>query len=172
MNWDSIAAIAELLGAAGVIASLVYLAIQVNSSSKQARLVAVQSLQAQMNNVWTQMSADERVADILSRGSRGVANLELETDRLRFSALYLSLFRPYEELFHSWKNGLVDDWAWESLTNQCQSHMGNQGFRDWWNFRSDWFSKDFQDHIAEVLAKKPEYRRWDRHDPASPASRG
>ena len=162
MSWDSVAAVAELLGALGVIASLVYLARQVNSSSKQARLVAVQSLQAQMNNVWTQMSADERVAEILSRGSKGISYLNNETDRLRFSALYLSVFRPYEELFFSWKSGLVDDWAWESLTNQCHSLMGNQGFRDWWGFRSDWFSSDFQAHIARVLSKNKNltYRRW------------
>jgi len=35
MNWDAIGAIAELLGAIGVIASLVYLATQIRHSREQ-----------------------------------------------------------------------------------------------------------------------------------------
>ncbi len=38
MNWDAIGAIAELLGAIGVIASLVYLATQIRHSREQMRL--------------------------------------------------------------------------------------------------------------------------------------
>jgi hypothetical protein len=38
MNWDAIGAIAELLGAIGVIASLVYLATQVGQSRDQRSL--------------------------------------------------------------------------------------------------------------------------------------
>ena len=35
MNWDAIGAIAELLGAIGVIASLIYLATQIRQSREQ-----------------------------------------------------------------------------------------------------------------------------------------
>ena len=35
MNWDAVGAIAELLGAIGVIASLVYLATQIRQSREQ-----------------------------------------------------------------------------------------------------------------------------------------
>ena len=37
MNWEAIGAIAELLGAVGVIASLVYLATQIRHSREQMR---------------------------------------------------------------------------------------------------------------------------------------
>ena len=37
MNWDAIGAIAELLGAVGVIASLVYLAGQIRQNSRLVR---------------------------------------------------------------------------------------------------------------------------------------
>jgi hypothetical protein len=160
MNWDSIAAVAELLGAIGVIASLAYLARQVNSGSKQARQAAIQSLQAQMNNVWTQMSANEITAEIFATGSKGLSRLEKETDKLQFSALMLSIFRPYEEIFHYRKSGLVDDWSWESISSQCHALMGTPGFVEWWELRGDWFSSLFQDHIAELLDELPEYKRW------------
>ncbi len=34
MNWDAIGAIAELFGAVGVIASLVYLAVQIRQNTR------------------------------------------------------------------------------------------------------------------------------------------
>jgi hypothetical protein len=39
MNWDAIGAVAELLGAIGVIASLVYLAVQIRQSSVYPLLI-------------------------------------------------------------------------------------------------------------------------------------
>ena len=44
MNWDAIGAIAELLGAIGVIASLVYLAGQIRQSREQMRAATYQQL--------------------------------------------------------------------------------------------------------------------------------
>ncbi len=42
MNWDAIGAIAELLGAVGVIASLVYLATQLRQNTRATRASAYQ----------------------------------------------------------------------------------------------------------------------------------
>jgi hypothetical protein len=78
MNWEAIAAIAELLGALGVIASLVYLAGQVRSSANQARQTAIQSVVNQMNKVWLDVAADKGQADVWVRGSKGLSNLDDE----------------------------------------------------------------------------------------------
>ena len=44
MNWDAIGAIAETLGAVGVIASLVYLATQIRQNTSTVRSSAASSL--------------------------------------------------------------------------------------------------------------------------------
>ena len=160
MNWDAIAAIAELLAALGVIGSLVYLAGQVRGSLNQARQVAIQSLVNQMNNVWTRLSADKDQADIWVRGSKGVNTLADEEEGVRFSAFLLSIFRPYEELFYYRRDGLVDDWTWESIGSQCHALMGTPGFKDWWEMRGSWFSNEFREHILRTLEALPDYERW------------
>ena len=162
MNWDAVGAVAELIAALGVIVSLVYLAGQVRGSLNQSRQAAIQSLVNQMNNVWTQVAADRSHADIWVRGSRGVANLPDETDGVRFSAFMLSIFRPYEELFYYRRDGIVDDWTWESLGSQCHALMGTPGFSDWWSKRGSWFSSAFQEHIQETLEALPDYQRWSK----------
>jgi hypothetical protein len=160
MKWEAIAAVAELLGALGVIASLVYLAGQVRSNTSRARQAAIQSVVNQMNKVWTDVSADRGHADVWVRGSKGFSNLEDEIDGVRFSAFLLSIFRPYEEIFHYRRDGLVDDWTWESIVNQCHALMGTPGFQQWWDKRGDWFSTLFQQHVNEVVQALPDYERW------------
>ncbi len=44
MNWDAIGAIAELLGAVGVIASLVYLATQIRGSREATKVMVRQDV--------------------------------------------------------------------------------------------------------------------------------
>ena len=160
MNWDAIAAMAELLAALGVIGSLVYLAGQVRGSLNQARQAAIQSVVNQMNNFCTQVAADRNHAGIWVRGSKGMSNLEDKTEGVRFSAFLLSIFRPYEEIFYDRHDGLVDDWTWESIGPQCDALMGTAGFRDWWANRGTWFSTGFQEHIQQNLETLPDYQRW------------
>ena len=49
MNWDAIGAIAELLGAVGVIVTLAYLAQQISQNTRTVRSSAAAAL-AQTNN--------------------------------------------------------------------------------------------------------------------------
>lgn len=160
MNWGAIAAVAELLGAVGVIASLVYLAGQVRSSGNQARQAAVQSVVNKMNVVWADLST-EGTADIWVRGSKGFSNLESETEGVRFSAFMLSVFSPWQELHHYRLQGLVDDWTWESVSATCCGIMGSPGFAEWWERRGSWFSAQFQQHIAETQKTIAPYQRHD-----------
>ena len=165
MTWDAMAAIAELLGAIGVIASLVYLAGQMKSSADQARQAAIQSVVNQMNTVWTQVSGNRAQAELWARGSRGTSHLRDESDGVQFSALMLGIFRPYEEIFHYWRDGRVDDWTWESISRQCGDLMSTPGFAEWWERRGGWFSASFQEHVKQVAGHAPAYRRWEENLP-------
>ena len=49
MNWDAIGAIAELLGAFGVIASLIYLATQIRQNTKSVRMASHHGVAVQFN---------------------------------------------------------------------------------------------------------------------------
>ena len=160
MTWDAIAAVGELLGAVGVIASLVYVARQVRSSGYQARQAAIQSVVNKMNDVWNVM-ASGGTADLWTRGSRGLIHLDGESEIVQYSALMLSLFRPYEELFHYRVDGQMEDWTWESISSVCHSIIGTPGFQEWWERRDAWFSSDFQEHVREVRMTRPGYRRFE-----------
>lgn len=68
------------------------------------------------------------------------------------AGIFLTLFRPYEELFYYQRDGAIDEWAWESATAPIRQVMSTPGFRDWWQIRGEWFSPDFQAYINRLVA--------------------
>ena len=52
MNWEAISAIGEILGAAGVIITLAYLAAQIRQNTKVSRGATRQDLAGQLPPIW------------------------------------------------------------------------------------------------------------------------
>jgi hypothetical protein len=100
MNWDAIGAVAEVLGATGVIASLIYLATQIRQSREQMsqntqalRAGAYQQLHEYIgDSVTTVPKAD---MEIVRLGLQSFKNLN-EADAFRFS-FWATRFVPVPE---------------------------------------------------------------------------
>ena len=71
MNWEMVGALAELLGATGVILSLLYLARQMRESTREARKDRLREIQAEANDVARQIARDVDTADVWLRGLAG-----------------------------------------------------------------------------------------------------
>ena len=56
MNWDAIAAIAEALGAVGVVATVVYVAFQIRQNSRSIEGATEQALMDQEINLYYKKS--------------------------------------------------------------------------------------------------------------------
>ncbi len=52
MIWDAIGAVGEIVGAAGVIISLIYLAVQIKNQNIQSQLTAENEMTSQWNDFW------------------------------------------------------------------------------------------------------------------------
>lgn len=89
MNWDAIGAIGEVVGAAAVVGSLLYLAGQVRMS---ARASAVESKMQSTTLLYAYSDSLINSPDLLDLQTRGVADIEagraasalLEEDEVRF----------------------------------------------------------------------------------------
>jgi hypothetical protein len=147
MNWEAIAAAAELLGALGVIASLLYLADQVRTSSRIARQDAARSVLAKLNAVVDSITRDEALADLWARGSQGLSPLST-AERVRLSTFLLQIFRVYEELLSYDEMGI--DWDWEGFHTQIAEVARMPGVAEWWELRRHWFSQRFRDEVASM----------------------
>jgi len=153
MNWTAIGATGELLGAIGVIASLLYLARQMRGAAADARRGAAQAVFTKMNTVYESLSVNPQLADVYLRGTANLSALS-PAEAMQFSALLQSLVRSYEELLHYQRAGAIGDWVWESVELVVLPTLATPGGLEWWAKRRRWFTSVFQAHIASVLPRE------------------
>jgi hypothetical protein len=154
MDWTMLGALGEILGAVGVVISLVYLGASVRGSSGQARHQAARSVLQQLNRVAEVLGAEPQAVYVWRRGHKGVTELT-DDELIQSSSLLLLMMRPYEELFYYRRDGVVDEWAWAAAIGPVHQLMSTPGFVEWWRVRSSWPSPDFQGHIAGVIKAPP-----------------
>ncbi len=153
MNWTAIGATGELLGAIGVIASLLYLARQMRGAAADARRATAQAVFTKLNTAFETTSANPQLAGVFLRGTSDLSALSPE-EAIQFSSVFFTLVRPYEELFYYSRAGAVNEWVWESVELLVLPALTTPGALEWWAKRQSWFTSAFQDHVAEVLPKE------------------
>jgi hypothetical protein len=99
MNWDAIGAMAQTLGAVGVIASLVYLATQMRQNTRATQASSYQQFENSHSERITTQVTVPGLARIVMLGMSNLEQLD-EEERLRFTNwLYVS-FRGFDNAYY------------------------------------------------------------------------
>jgi hypothetical protein len=163
MNWNAIGAVAELLGAIGVIASLVYLAGQIRDSrdrvSENTRAVRAGAYQQFQENLRTTTMEALTVPSLEGVVFRGMDDPETlsEEEMTRFRWWLIGMFIVYENAHYQYRMGLLEEDRWRIHRSNLQSLLASQGIRQWWATRSDLIeSPEFAALISEMLGNVPD----------------
>lgn len=116
MDWEAVAAVAQVVGAIGVVVSIVYLALQVRESTRVARGQAAFDAAHSwaMTNEVLAHAPDEVLALLVRWASPGFARGDLsEVEEQRLSLIFRSIFQKLEGQFFLHKHGLLEPGLWE-----------------------------------------------------------
>ena len=97
MNWEALGAIGEVVGAAGVIVTLGYLAIQIRQNAQSVRASAFQEAIRDAAQITDELSHDAELTRIWFAGQHDFEALTGE-ERRRFAVYCTSVFRRYENI--------------------------------------------------------------------------
>jgi hypothetical protein len=143
MNWDAIGAVAELLGAAGVIVSLGYLAIQIRQNTAALRGNAHEVAVEHLTGVLLHLTANPALAQLVARGSRDFASLPYE-ERLQLGSYWYAVFVGAEGSLLQWKRGNLDKSVWERDLSILRPWLSSPGVMDWYSRNAIEFTPEFK----------------------------
>ena len=149
MNWEAIGSIAELLGALGVIASLVYLAAQIRHNTRSLRASTYESLAQATAASNILLISDPEIAELVERG---LENDTLDRDtRPRFVAYLRMTFRRYDSVFLHYRQGTLPPEAWDAYWNSFRKILRSPNVRDFWVLSKDDYMPDFRDLVSQEI---------------------
>ncbi|HIG41335.1 MAG: hypothetical protein ABGY96_12475 [bacterium] len=99
MNWEALGALAEIVGAAAVVITLLYLAIQVRHSNRQTESDSLRHTWDSGNELINAFSASIEIASIVNRGRESFQNLDPD-EQLIFELLHVRVLNLVESWHH------------------------------------------------------------------------
>jgi hypothetical protein len=172
MNWTAIGALGEILGAVGVIITLIYLARQIRQNTLATRLSASRSVATAAREWNAPLLQDADLAWTFQVGTEDPTQLD-EKERARFTELCFSLLRMFEDIHYQYHNGALDPETWHGYEELYGAYAKAPGFKQYWEERRDTFRPEFQRFIDGYGT--PRIRTWgtilsDRADDAGNSS--
>ena len=163
VNWDAVGAIAEIVGAAAVVASLIYLAVLIRQNGRQAeeqvralRLQAYDSAGADFSALRLHISSSPQLSSVWRRAKQSYSALEPD-EQAQANELLHELLWAYQNIISRMEQG-TNDGVLEWLADvNIPYWMQNPGFREWWRTEGTTpYTDEFEALIESVCTRLEE----------------
>ena len=150
MKKSTISLVVEVIGAIGVIASLIYLSIQIKQSNKVAKAEITKDLYLASRQVIMELASNDNLTKVWA----DVKEFEGEDDA-RIYAFYQSFFRLYELQHILNEQGLLEENMAISYSLIVQMFAGTKDFPKYWEQAQNEFNQDFVNYVNEQIELIP-----------------
>lgn len=161
VDWNKLAAIAEIFSAVAILITLIYLAVQTRYSAVQtqqntAALLAANrqaSLDAELQYLYEALDRPELEA-VYGTPRLTIPGNEHDPDAfMQAQTMSVAFFRMRENLWLNYINGVLDQDVWEPYRGVMVNLLQNSDFfRASWDFYSPQFAPGFQQEINDSLS--------------------
>ncbi len=155
MNWDAVAAIAESLGAVGVIVTLTYLAVRIRGNTKAVRVATYDSFVAQFRDWNAGFRADPESTARFVQQLEDIESLD-EFARRHAVHVFYDFFKLAENLHYQYRMGMIDQALWSGWANMFHQYLTAPGTTWYWEQRRTFFAPEFVEWVDSLHATKPE----------------
>jgi hypothetical protein len=155
MNWDAIVAISQLVAAAGVILSLVFVGLQIKQNTRALQRTEHNSTMEQWTVIRQAIAQNRDIAELMTAGLQGERALDA-ADQLRLEQM---LAEHIWAAFHIWdrtQRGIFPKGTFEVTCVFLATMLRTPGGRTWWGSAKQTgygFPPGFVSAVDAVLAK-------------------
>ena len=145
MNLQDLAYIGDLIAAAGVVASLIYLSVQIQRSESTTRAATTQELLSKSIEIL--LSHDNNSPVIKAAAGEELSNMDKELlDRSHFA-----LFSHFNNAYHQNLSGKLDQEIWDMYNARILKNVRKmQDFDIWWDKYKENFTETFHEYIESM----------------------
>jgi len=149
MTIEEWGALGEVVSGVGVIATLIYLAIQIRANTTATRGATENAILRDGRDLVTLSFKDRESAELFHRGSTDFNSLD-DVDRATFTNRVAPYFLFWYDAFLQNRKGLISEELWRTFEKDIPGFFLSPGFRDVWALIRNSFPNDFQDYVDRL----------------------
>ena len=151
MNWEAIGAIGEIVGAVGVIVTLLFLTIQLRQNTKALRADSFRGVFEMGHSSTTMIIESPEISDLYLRGRQDYSSLS-PSDQQRFHYLMAQRVHSIQSMFLYHEANDHKSIFGGMGASQIRRAVQDPGVLEWWEARGKAvFPEDFQSYVQEVI---------------------
>jgi len=126
MNWEAISAIGELVGAAVVLITLIYLAVQIKQNTAAVATSTYESVMTGFNDINVVVASHPALASLLDRGCQHPSSLNPE-EVVQFNFLLRCYANQWWKLFKLHERGSLPVTEWSIFAREASQFFDQPG---------------------------------------------
>jgi hypothetical protein len=154
MNLESLANLGEIIGAAAVVVSLIYLAVQVRQNTQSQRIENYVRALDRLSAFQSLLSQDGDLSQLFTKGVADTSTLS-QQERIQFTWSLYEAFGAFEFLFHASQTKSVPDEVWARWASTVAWWLSFPGVQEWWHARPVPFTDSFTSFVDRTIAHNP-----------------
>lgn len=131
MTLEEINYVAQTIGVAAILASLVFVGYQIRQNTRALRATSHHAVSDSFNAINTLIAGDPRATRIWRLGLAGLDALD-EDERASFGFIALAYMRIFETLHYQYVTGVLEPKLFEAELNTLKWSVTNPGIVTWW----------------------------------------
>lgn len=156
MDWEIVGAVAELLGALGVILSLIYLGGQIRHNTKIAKSTILESAGARSLNLAKFIASEADLTEIVMNGLSGLNELTAQ-QKNRLTVVFIVAMRSYEVTHAHHQSALLDNDQFLAMKENLRTWLVSPYFEAYWATASKTFNTSFRILVDAMLKETNVY---------------
>ena len=151
MILEQVHLIAEIIAAIAVIASLLYLGIQIRNSRIQVQNDSIDLITKERGEITRILAEDSEMSRIIAKSLAGKRKLH-PNEHFRFSGYMYYAFINFELGFRKWKKKELDHVLWLAYEEAIRWWLYSPGTQKWWkNNLVPGYTKDFNTYVNNLI---------------------
>lgn len=151
MNWEALGAIGDLVGAAAVVATLLYLAVQIRQNNSSQRVAAKQEMTRQFADFIDFLVLNP---ELESLQDRGLAGEKLSKDEFSTFSRIMAKATWYFSVMHfQYRLQGLDSGDWEESRSLIAFYCSTPGYQNFWASRERAHGPEFLRYIDEEIER-------------------
>lgn len=154
MKWDALGAVAELIGAVGVVASLFYLASQIRRNSTALEAATNQAIADAAEN---RLVAVAQSPDLAEAFAKAVFSRDQLSKRERVQVEFYSraTLRGIQNAYFQYRRGLIPEEVWRGYDNLLRTHLRLAYVKRMWPGDRSLYEHTFAEYVDGIVSEKP-----------------
>lgn len=149
-NWIKWSSAAEIISAIAIVASLVFVGLQIKQNTDASQVNSYQILASQIIDMGTLIAQDETLAEAYRKSN--VANQELsDLESTRLTLMFIGMIRHGETAFLHYKMGFIDEGQLQAVLTPLSANWDNEIMQQVWPFFSSSTSTSLNEEYVTYL---------------------